>query len=73
MSAEPLELTPREIRRITKRKRYSAQIGALRKLGFTVIVRPDGSPLVARENALQVLGVGGRQPPAGAGVSLDLS
>lgn len=67
----PIELSTREIEAITRRKQRAAQVEALRSMGFTVVIRPDGSPLVARAHALQVLGVDAStvaQP-----VTLDLS
>lgn len=45
-----------EIREITKRQRYTAQIKALRGMGFEVKIRPDGSPLVSESNFDKVTG-----------------
>jgi hypothetical protein len=45
-----------EIRDITHKVRYSAQIRALRSLGFEVKIRPDGSPLVSESNFEKVTG-----------------
>lgn len=45
-----------EIREITGRQRYTAQIKALRGMGFEVKIRPDGSPLVSESNFDKVTG-----------------
>lgn len=52
----PIYLTDEELREITGRVKYSAQLRALRAMGFTVRVRPDGSPLVSRAHWEQVMG-----------------
>ena len=49
-------LPPAEIREITKKVRWSAQIRALRGMGFEVKIRPDGSPLVSESNFDMVTG-----------------
>jgi hypothetical protein len=50
-------LTDEELRYITGRSRYRAQVRALGRMGIGYIVRPDGRPIVTRE-ALEV-SVGG--------------
>lgn len=49
-----------EIQEITGKLRYSAQIRALRGMGFEVKIRPDGSPLVSESNFEKVTGGQGR-------------
>ncbi len=39
-------LTQDEIFEITKKRRWNAQIRALRNMGIEVTIRPDGSPMV---------------------------
>ena len=53
--SSPITLTDEEIRVLTGKKQYRAQIRALRGLGLTVKVRPDGKPLVARGNYIMVM------------------
>lgn len=52
-----LNLSPDEIYHITKKRKFTAQIKALRQLGIPVKPRPDGSPLVARTAYLIAMGV----------------
>lgn len=50
-------LTPTEIEDITcGLKQHAAQVRALRAMGFTVITRPDGSPLVGRDHFRRITG-----------------
>jgi len=51
----PIFLTPAEIIEITRAKRSSTQVKRLREMGFTVRVRSDNSPLVAREHFLKAM------------------
>ncbi|MDH5325318.1 MAG: DUF4224 domain-containing protein [Gammaproteobacteria bacterium] len=51
-----LNLTKEEIFDLTRAKRNSTQIRRLREMGFTVISRADGSPVVSRANFLIVTG-----------------
>lgn len=53
--SSPLNLTEAEIHEITGKKQHQAQIKALRSLGLTVKARPDGKPLVARDNYIMVM------------------
>ena len=53
----PLNLTADEIANITHAKRPSTQLARLREMGFRVIARPDGSPLIARGHYLATMGV----------------
>jgi hypothetical protein len=41
-------LTEEELRHITGRRRYGAQIRALACMGIGYVVRPDGRPIVTR-------------------------
>jgi hypothetical protein len=41
-------LTEEELRHITGRRRYRAQIRALACMGIGYVVRPDGRPIVTR-------------------------
>lgn len=43
-------LTEEELRHITGRRRYRAQIRALACMGIGYIVRPDGRPIVTRQS-----------------------
>jgi hypothetical protein len=43
-------LTEEELRHITGRRRYSAQIRALTHMGIGHVVRPDGRPIVTRRS-----------------------
>ena len=52
-----INLTPDEIANITHAKRPSTQLARLREMGFRVIARPDGSPLIARGHYLATMGV----------------
>jgi hypothetical protein len=52
-----ITLTASEIREITGKTRYAAQIRALERLHIPVKPRPDGSPCVFRTAASQVMGV----------------
>ena len=51
-----LLLTEEEIQEITGKKRWSAQIRALRQLGIVTKSRPDGKPLVTRSHYLLEMG-----------------
>ena len=65
-------LEPEEIRKITGKKRWSAQIRALVDMGVDVICRPDGSPVVNAEHFNERTGVS--QPlDSHSTVTLDLS
>ena len=44
----PINLTTQEIIDITGRSKPSAQIRWLQRLGFTVLQRADGKPLISR-------------------------
>lgn len=50
-------LTEEEIVELTKRVQHRSQRTVLNALGITYKVRPDGTLVVARDHALQVLGV----------------
>lgn len=50
-------LTEDEIADLTKRVQHKSQRTVLNALGIVHKVRPDGSLVVSREHALQVLGV----------------
>lgn len=53
----PIYLTPDEIENITAGVvRPSAQVRRLREMGFTVLERPDGTPLVGRSHFQKVTG-----------------
>lgn len=52
----PIYLTIEELREITGRVKYSAQIRYLRSQGFTVIPRADGRPLVSRSHFETMMG-----------------
>lgn len=55
-------LSQPEIRELTGRQKYSAQIRALRALGIVHKVRADGSPVVWRDHvAIELGGVPGTQ------------
>jgi hypothetical protein len=43
-------LTEEELRHVTGRRRYRAQIRALARMGIAHIVRPDGRPIVTRQS-----------------------
>jgi len=43
-------LTEEELRHITGRRRYRAQIRALTCMGIGYVVRPDGRPIVTRRS-----------------------
>lgn len=51
-----IHLTPEELRAVTGRARWSAQIRWLRANGFTVLQRADGMPLVSRAHFELVMG-----------------
>jgi len=51
---ETIHLTYEEIKEITNAIRPTTQFNRLRQMGFTAIRRPDGFPLVARDNFLKV-------------------
>lgn len=51
-----LILTQAEIQEITGVVRASTQIKRLREMGFTVVRRADGKPVVSRANFLAVTG-----------------
>jgi len=50
----PIYLTHEEIKHISCASRPTTQANRLRQMGFTVITRPDNTPLVARANFLKV-------------------
>ena len=52
----PIYLTQQEITDITGYQKRSCQVAWLRDNGFTVKIRADGSPLIARANYLRVMG-----------------
>ena len=52
----PTILTEEEIKLITKAIRPTTQIDRLRQMNFTVIRRPDNTPVVSRANFLKVTG-----------------
>lgn len=43
-------LKPDEIQEITGKIRFKTQVATLRAMGFNVITRPDGSPIVLRDD-----------------------
>jgi hypothetical protein len=49
-------LTPEELEELTHRKRYEAQVRALRFMGIEHRVRPDATVAVLRRHVEQVLG-----------------
>ena len=51
---QQINLTKNEIKEITNATRPTTQLTRLRQMGFTAIRRPDGFPLVARDNFLKV-------------------
>ena len=53
---DPIYLTDDELYHISKAQRPSTQAKRLRDMGFTVVLRADGSPLVSRANYLKVTG-----------------
>lgn len=59
-------LTPAEIVTLTGKRRYRAQVRALGKMGVRHVVRPDGSPVVARAIVAALLGRYTEQAPAPA-------
>ncbi len=56
---EPIFLTEEEIRQITGAIKPTTQTKRLKMLGFTVKVRPDNRPIVARGNFLAVMAATG--------------
>ncbi len=44
----PIYLTPQEVKDITGKHRYRAQVRALGRMGIQCRVRPDGRPIVSR-------------------------
>ncbi len=56
MTTNTLNLTESEIQEITGAVRRTTQVKRLREMGITVIVRPDGRPLVARQHYLLITG-----------------
>lgn len=56
-----LFLTDNEVRELTRRERYSAQVRALRRMGIEHRIRPDGSVLVLRSHVDNLLGGTGRE------------
>ena len=53
---DSINLTTAEIVDITGAKRPRTQLDRLRSMGFRVIARPDGSPLIARGHYLATMG-----------------
>lgn len=53
---ESVFLNPEELKEMTGRMQYRAQIRVLRALGIEHKVRPDGSPLVLRAHVETQLG-----------------
>ncbi len=52
MSRRPIVLTDAEIRDVTRKKRPSAQMRALRAMRIAYRIRPDGSVMVLRSSLL---------------------
>lgn len=50
MSWRPIVLTDAEIRDVTRKKRPSAQVRALRSMGIAHRMRPDGTVMVLRSS-----------------------
>lgn len=53
---KPINLTIEEIREVTGRVNASAQIRWLQQMGFTVLRRADGKPLISRAHFEAVMG-----------------
>lgn len=51
-----ISLDRKEIEEITNKKRFTAQIKQLHKMGIDCIQRGDGFPIVSREHFLQITG-----------------
>lgn len=67
-----LILTTEEIKALTGRSRYAAQIKVLRSYGLEVKVRPDGMPIVSRTNFEKVMGgLPAREKTAEVKLNLD--
>lgn len=49
-------LTEEEIKEITHASRPTTQTNRLRQMGFTVLIRPDNTPVVSRANFLKITG-----------------
>lgn len=62
----PINLSHDEIADITGAVRPSTQLARLHSMGFHVLKRPDGRPLVARAHYLAVMGVREEQSKATA-------
>lgn len=60
-------LTQDEIYRITRRRRYSAQLKRLRELGFTARPDGDGRPLVLRAHVEAKFGITKTEARHGSG------
>ena len=56
MDPHSIHLTPEELRAVTGRSRWTAQIRWLRANGFTVLQRADGMPLVSRAHFELMMG-----------------
>lgn len=65
-------LEPKDIEKITGKKRWSAQIRALEKMGVDVLRRPNGSPVVNEAHFNAVTGVADNEAKTSI-VKLDLS
>jgi hypothetical protein len=50
MNGRPIVLTDAEIRDVTRKKRPSAQVRALRAMGIAHRMRPDGTVMVLRSS-----------------------
>ncbi len=63
---EPLELTPDELKRITRRSRYAAQARVLEHLGIPHHRHPiDGTAIVGRDAARAALAKATNKPGEG--------
>ena len=63
---EPLELTPDELKRITRRSRYVAQARVLEHLGIPYHRHPvDGTAIVSRDAARTALAKATNKPGEG--------
>ena len=56
MAQSSIHLTQEELKAITGRSRWNAQLRWLRSNGFTVLQRADGMPLVSRAHFELVMG-----------------
>jgi hypothetical protein len=69
----PIHLTATEIADISGYQKRSCQIAWLRENGFTVKIRADGTPLVARANYLKVMGAAPDATPRQSAKEPDFS